>query len=302
MAKPQTYEEFLKATGQPDSEAAKRSYGNAAMTQAGAGITPPVTPKAPAAKPDAPAIPKNPLQVTAETLLGRPVESQTEMANRLGWPNSPDTAKRYNAAIQAMIDAKNTDTAAQHRSGAYIGQNAQQAGPAVAAAPPVESVAPALPIESVPIPAVADKPAEVVTQSGPKQEDRDKMAWLGKTLAGLAGGLGDAFSARAAAMQGREFTPTRTLQRQQIEAQTKEGAANRAETAKLHAESLAAQQELARLSAKATLTAAEVDRKAAMERLLLENKARLEAAGLQAGIIPQGLRSTMPQKDPLGVR
>jgi len=159
-----------------------------------------------------------------------------------------------------------------------------------------------VPIESVPIPAVADKPAEVVTQTGPKQEDRDKMAWLGKTLAGLAGGLGDAFSARAAAMQGREFTPTKTLQRQQIEAQTKEGVANRAETAKLHAESLAAQQELARLSVKATLTAAEVDRKAAMERLILENKARLEAAGLQAGIIPQGLRSTMPQKDPLGVR
>jgi len=301
MAKPQTYEEFLKATGQPDSDAAKRSYGNAAMIQAGAGVTPPSTPK-PAAKPEAPAIPKNPLQSTAETLLGRPVESQTEMANRLGWPNSPDTAKRYNAAIQAMIDAKNSDTAAQHRAGAYIGQNAVPSAPAPEQAAVVPPDVPAVPIESVPIPAVADKPAEVVTQTGPKQEDRDKMAWLGKTLAGLAGGLGDAFSARAAALQGRGFTPEQTMQRERIAAEGEENKANRAQTAKLHAESLAAQQELARLNAKAVLTAAETDRKAAMERLLLENKARLEAAGLQAGIIPQGLRSTMPQKDPLGVR
>lgn len=263
-----------------------------------------VPPKADTATKSALAIPKNPLQSTAETLLGKPVESQTEMANRLGWPNSPDTAKRYNAAIQAMIDAKNTDTAAQHRAGAYIGQSAEQAGPAkpAVAAPVVEAVAPAMPIESVPIPPVADKPAEVITETGPKQEDRDKMAWLGKTLAGLSGGLGDAFSARAAALQGREFTPAQTMQRERIAAEGEENKANRAQVAKLHAESLAAQQELARLNAKAALTASELDRKAAMERLLLENKARLDAAGLQAGIIPGALRQGMPQKDPLGVR
>lgn len=298
--KPPTYEEFLKTTGQPDSEAAKRSFSSAAMAQAGAGVTPPSTPKA--ESPKATAIPKNPLQSTAEQLLGRPVETQTEMANRLGWTNSPDTAKRYNAAIQAMIDAKNSDTAAQHRAGAYIGQNAAPAAPAMAAPVQEEVVAPAAAIESVPIPPVADKPAEVVTETGPKQEDRDKMAWLGKTLAGLAGGLGDAFSARAAALQGREFTPSQTMQRERLAAEGEEGKANRSQVAKLHAESLAAQQELARLNAKAVLTASELDRQAAMERLLLENKARLEAAGLQAGIIPQGLRQTMPTKDPLGVR
>lgn len=298
----QTYAEFLKATGQPDSESAKRAFGTSAMKQAGAGITPPSTPKAEAKKPDAPAIPKNPLQSTAETLLGRPVETQTEMANRLGWPNSPDTAKRYNAAIQGMIDAKNSETAAQHRAGAYIGQNAEPGVPAPAVVAEPEVPTPAAAIESVPIPAVADKPAEVVTEMGPKQQDRDNMAWLGKMLAGLTGGLGDAFSARAAALQGRDFTPSQSMQREGIAAQKEENTANRAQTAKLHAESLMAQQELARLNNKAALTAAEIDRKASMERLLLENRARLEAAGLSAGIIPSALRQTMPQKDPLGVR
>lgn len=298
----QTYAEFLKATGQPDSESAKRAFGTSAMKQAGAGITPPATPKPEAKKPDAPAIPKNSLQSTAETLLGRPVESQAEMANRLGWPNSPDTAKRYNAAIQGMIDAKNSETAAQHRAGAYIGQNAAPGVPAPAVVAEPEVPVPAAAIESVPIPSMADKPAEVVTEMGPKQQDRDNMAWLGKTLAGLTGGLGDAFSARAAALQGRDFTPSKSLQREAIGAQKEEGAANRAQNAKLHAESLMAQQELARLNNKAALTAAEVDRKASMERLLLENRARLEAAGLSAGIIPSALRQTMPQKDPLGVR
>src|SRR5690242_8252362 len=100
MAKPQTYEEFLKATGQPDSEAAKRSYGNAAMAQAGAGVTPPGV--------DTTALKKADAERLAQ--FTKPIENAASAALHLFPPTAVPTLI-YDAVKNATTKPAKADTA-----------------------------------------------------------------------------------------------------------------------------------------------------------------------------------------------
>jgi len=254
---------------------------------------------------DAAGIPKNPLQTQAETVLGRPVESQTEMANRLGWPNSPDTAKRYNAALQGMINDQNTATAAQHQPPAYIGQNASPGAPVAAAPKPAGApvaTPPAAVIPTVEIPSVADKPAEVQTVI-PPNKDSENAKTTGKIISGLVGGLGDAFNASAAALQGRGYTPEQSMQREQNAFTGEQNAANRAQAAGLQAQSLMVQQEIAKLQAKTSLTQADKDNLAALVRTKAQIDGNIQAALIGRGIVdPNTLPKGYKQPDMFGLR
>jgi hypothetical protein len=120
----------------------------------------------------------------------------------------------------------------------------------------------------------------------------------GKNLAKIAatamGGLGDAFSARAAALAGRSFTPEQTMQNKQLEFQGEQNAADRAQTMQLQARNAALQTNIAQLQAKTQLTEADKNNLAAMQR----EQAQI-AAELRRAIIEKG---GLPGADSLGIR
>jgi hypothetical protein len=120
----------------------------------------------------------------------------------------------------------------------------------------------------------------------------------GKNLARIAatamGGLGDAFSARAAALTGRSFTPEQTLQNKQLEFQGEQNAAERNQTMQLQARNAALQTNIAQLQAKTQLTEADKNNLAAMQR----EQAQI-AAELRRAIIEKG---GLPGADSLGIR